>query len=56
MTRDEIFSCLDEAAGRPSMGIVHDILPDLADALDARLNPKAAPKVEKRVIAAEETR
>lgn len=55
MTRDEILACLDKAAGCPSMGVVHDILPTLADALDARLNPAPA-KAEKRVIAAEETR
>ena len=55
MNRDEIFACLDEAAGRPSSGIVHDILPDLAAALDARLNPKQA-KTEKRVLEVEETR
>lgn len=54
MNRDEILACLDQAAGRPTMGVVHDILPTLADALDAKLNPK--PKAEKRVVEAEETR
>lgn len=55
MNRDEIFACLDEAAGRPSSGIVHDILPDLAAALDVKLNGGTA-KPEKRVLAVDETR
>lgn len=55
MNRDEIFACLDKAAGRPTMGVVHDILPALADALDAQLNPKPA-KAEKRIVEADETR
>lgn len=55
MNRDEILACLDQAAGRPSMGVVHDILPTLADALDAQLNSKPV-KAEKRVLEAEETR
>jgi hypothetical protein len=54
MTYDQIFDCLDEAAGRPSSGIVRDVLPTLAAALDARLNPKT--EVEQRIITADETR
>lgn len=54
VTRDDILAAVKSATGDPTTGIVHDITPAIADAIDRLLNPKA--KVEKRVIVAEETR
>lgn len=55
MTRDDILKTLRAASGNPGVGPVAEILPALADALDAALNPKTKGK-EDRVLEAPETR
>jgi len=51
MDRQRILDILTKAAGDPTNGAVKDVLPDLADALDAALNP-----ITKRVTTPPETR
>lgn len=56
MTRDEILETLRDASGNPDTGPVAEILPALADALDATLNPKPRTENETRILTAPETR
>ena len=42
MNREQIAAIIGNAVGNPSSGAVADILPAIADAIDAELNPKAA--------------
>jgi len=51
MTKEQILAILTEAAGDPTNGAVKDVLPDLADALDAAINP-----IPTRVTTPPETR
>lgn len=52
MTREQILAILQNATGNPNAGAVAEILPTLADALDAELNPNT----ENRVTRPKETR
>ena len=56
MTREQIEATLREAAGSPATGVVADIIPTLAAAVDAALNPKPAKAKETRVVEPDETR
>jgi len=55
LTRDEIESILAASVGNPDSGAVRDVLPTLADAVAAALNP-SKPTDEQRVIKPAETR
>lgn len=55
MTYDEILGVLSKAAGDPESGPVAACLPDLARAMDAKLNP-SKPTRETRVVEPTETR
>lgn len=54
VTRDDIVAAIHSVTGNPTTGVVADITPGIADAIDALVNPKAAK--ETRVVKAEETR
>lgn len=56
MTRDQLRQIIADAVGNPSSGNVHDAIDPITDAVNAALNGKAAPKVETRIVAPEETR
>lgn len=62
MNRADIEGTLREAAGHPTTGVVADIIPAMADALDAKLNPAPQPAANPakdkatRVLDAGETR
>lgn len=62
MTRDEIQQILSNAAGNPDTGVVRDIIPGMAAALDRALNgeqsdePAPTKAKEKRVLEVDETR
>ena len=45
MNREQIAAIIGNAVGNPSSGAVADILPAIADAIDAELNPKATSEV-----------
>ena len=55
LSRNEIESILAAAVGNPDSGAVRDVLPTLAAAVDAALNP-TKPTDEQRVIKPAETR
>jgi len=56
VTRDDILAD-PPVTGNPDTGIVRDITPGIADAIDQLVNPKPeAPAKERRVVGPEETR
>lgn len=65
MDKATIAAAMSKAVGDPSSGLLHDAIPGMADAVakalglpgaDDRGQADAAPKQEKRVIKADETR
>jgi hypothetical protein len=55
ITREQIVGAIDSVTGAPSVGIVHDIVPGIVDAIMELLAPPA-PAKDKRVVEVEETR
>jgi hypothetical protein len=55
ITREQIVGAIDSVTGAPSVGIVHDIVPGIVDAIMDLLAPPA-PEKQKRVVEVEETR
>lgn len=45
MTKEQIAAIIANAVGNPSSGAVAEVLPAIADAIDAELNPKAVSEI-----------
>lgn len=45
MNREQIAVVIGDAVGNPTSGPVAEVLPAIADAIDAKLNPKAATEI-----------
>ena len=62
MTRDEIQQILSDVAGNPTTGVVFDIIPGMAAALDDKINSTQPSAVtgkgtkETRIVTQDETR
>ena len=54
ITREQILAAINSVTGDPSSGIVHDLQPAIADAIDALVNPPAVKST--RVVGVSETR
>lgn len=54
MNREQIAAIIGDAVGNPTSGAVAEVLPAIADAIDAELNPK--PVSEIRVMDVPELR
>jgi len=54
ITRADITNAINSVTGAPTCGIVHDVTPAIAQAIDELVNGK--PVVEQRVVKPAETR
>ena len=45
MNREQIAAIIGNAVGNPTSGAVAEVLPAIADAIDAELNPKPATEI-----------
>ena len=55
MTREQLRTIIDNAAGNPSSGTVADLIDTITDAINDAINTPT-PTVEKRVVEPTETR